>query len=344
MAEFVRLQLIVGEDLTKSLMALCTDLETSCEALVSDLARTMDLHPDNPASRQVKAALRKFQQTTSLKVALPLMELEAAREDMEVFMRSHLQELSSQTESQELIRELSQKLSDHASRVRELIQVPELIEGEVSQLVLIGLGAQQPLKANFFPGILEGLVGRLSLVPPGVTDPPTSVREGVACHWVAALKEAIRRMEGRDIDLRQVTSTMVPHGLHLDYDLDFQTRRVDDIAPALTSPLLPGLVGNICQLERPEIPGTPASFKVDGDLWGPGGAPPKPDTPSPSHNEGKASKRPTSEGEAQGNEPPGQGESPQDQPLSEPDQETTEIVISEGDDSTIQEPQGSSTP
>ena len=32
MAEFVRLQLIVGEDLTKSLMALHTDLEASCHA------------------------------------------------------------------------------------------------------------------------------------------------------------------------------------------------------------------------------------------------------------------------------------------------------------------------
>ena len=98
---------------------------------------------------------------------------------------------------------------------------------------------------SFFPGILEGLVGRLGLAPPGVTDPPTSVREGVAHHWEAILKEAIRRMEGRDINLGQVTSTMVPHRLHLDYDLDFRTRRVDDVAPALTSPFLPGLVGNL---------------------------------------------------------------------------------------------------
>ena len=205
--------------------------------------------------------------------------------------------------------------------------------------------AHQPLEANFFLGILEGLVGRLSLAPPGITDPPTSVRKGMAHHWAAALKEAIRRMEGRDIDLGQVMSTVVPHGLHLDYDLDFQTRRVDDIAPALTSPLLPSLIGNIHQLERPEIPGEPTSFKADGDLWGPSRAPPKPDVPSPSHDEGKASKRPASEGETQENEPPGQGESPQDQPPSEPDQgEITEIDISEEDDLTIQEPQGSSTP
>ena len=159
------------------------------------------------------------------------------------------------------------------------------------QQVLIGLVTHHPLEANFFPGILEGLVGRLGLAPPTVADPPTSVREGVAHHWAATLKEAIRRMEGRDINLGQVTGIMVPHGLHLDYNLDFQTRRVDDIAPVLISPLLPGLIGNIHQLERPEIPEEPATFKADGDLWGPGRVPPKPDVPSPSHDDGKASKR-----------------------------------------------------
>ena len=117
MAKFVRLQLIVGEDFTRSLIALRTDLEASCEVLMSDIARTMDLHPDDPTSRQVKAALHKFQQTTSLKVTLSLMELEAAHEGMEEFMQSHLREINSQTESRELIGELSQKLANHTSRV-----------------------------------------------------------------------------------------------------------------------------------------------------------------------------------------------------------------------------------
>ena len=54
MAEFVRLQLIIGEDLAKSLVALRTDLETSCEALSSDFARTLNLHSDYPVSPQVK--------------------------------------------------------------------------------------------------------------------------------------------------------------------------------------------------------------------------------------------------------------------------------------------------
>ena len=132
MAKFARLQLIVGEDLTKSLLALCLDLEASSEVLVSDIVRTIGLHPNDPAAHQVKAVLQTFQQSTSMKVTLPLMELEAARGDLEEFMRSRLQELSLQTESRELIGALSQKLANHASRVQQLVQAPELTEEEVS--------------------------------------------------------------------------------------------------------------------------------------------------------------------------------------------------------------------
>ena len=91
---------------------------------------------------------------------------------------------------------------------------------------------------------------------------------------------------------------MMPPGLHPDYGLDFQTGRVDDIAPTLTSPLLSGLIGSIHQLEKPEIPGKSVSFKVDEGLWGHSWAPPKLDLAGPSHAKGIASKRPASEGEA----------------------------------------------
>ena len=216
----------------------------------------------------------------------------------------------------------------------------------MSHRVLIGLATDQPLEANLFPGILEGLAGRLGLTPPGITDPPTSVRAGVSQQWAAALREAAIKMEGRDIDFKQVAHNVVPPGLHLDYDLDFQTRRVDDIAPTLT-PLLSDLVGNIRQLKKPEIPRKPTSFEVDEGLWGHVWAPPKPNVPGPSHDDGMAPKMPASEGEVLESEPHDQGESQQDQPLSEPDPEqVAEIFISEGDECnhTIEEPQAVSTP
>ena len=153
-------------------------------------------------------------------------------------------------------------------------------------------------------------------------------------------------MEGRDIDLEQVVHTVVSPGLHLDYGLDFQTRRVDNIAPTLTSPLLSGLVDNIHQLEKPEIPKKPTLFKVNEGLWGLGWALPKPDVPGPSHNEGMASEKPANEGKILEDEPHGQEESLWGQPLFEPNpEEVAEIIISEGNESDfpIEVPEAGST-
>ena len=83
MLEFERLQLIVGEDFTNSLLALHSDLEASSEAFMSEIVKTIDLHPNDPVADQVKAALQTFQQSTSMKVTLPLMQLDAARGDIE---------------------------------------------------------------------------------------------------------------------------------------------------------------------------------------------------------------------------------------------------------------------
>ena len=126
MVEFTRLQLIIGEDLNKSLIVFHTDLEASCEVLTSDFARTLNLHPNDPMSCQVKAIIQKFQESTSVKMNLPLIELDAARKDMEGFLWSCLCKISSQLESWELIEELSRKLLAHASRVQEVVQAPKL--------------------------------------------------------------------------------------------------------------------------------------------------------------------------------------------------------------------------
>ena len=154
-------------------------------------------------------------------------------------------------------------------------------------------------------------------------------------------------MEGRDINLEQVIHTVVPPGLHLDYDLDFQTRRVNDIAPTLTSPLLSGLIDNIHQLEKPKISEKPTSFKADKGLWGLSWALPEPNVPGPSHDEGMTSEKPANEGEILEDEPHGQEESLQDQPLFEANpEEVAEIIISEGDESDfpIEVPEAASTP
>ena len=147
---------------------------------------------------------------------------------------------------------------------------------------MLGLAVDKPLEAILFPGILDGLSGRLSLTPPGVVDPPTSAREGVSQQWAAALREAVMKTEGRNVNLDQVMPHVVHPGIHQDYNLDFRMRRVDDIAPTLTSPMLSGLVSSVRFLGRPEVPRGPASPKTEEGLSGPSGAPAGPDAPGPS--------------------------------------------------------------
>ena len=347
MAEFVRLQLILGEDLTKSLSALRSELQTSSEALSSDLVSVLNLHSGDPAFPRVKELIQKHQQSVSMKVNLPLMELEAAREDLGGFLQRCLHELSSQSKSREMIEELSWTLSAHANRIREAIQAPGIQEPAVFQQVMLGLAMDQPLKAIFFPGILDGLSGRLGLMPPGVVDLPTSARVGMSRRLAAALREAVMRTEGRDVNLKQVTPHVVHPGLHQDYDLDFRMQRVDDIAPTLTSPMLSGLVSSVRLLVRPEVPRGPASPKTEEGLWGRSRAPTGPDAPSPSHISGSAPHVRAAKVETKGNKLCELGGINLDQTLPGPNPEDAAAVIISDDDETdfpIDTPQAASTP
>ena len=184
-------------------------------------------------------------------------------------------------------------------------------------------------------------------MPPGTMDPPASARVGVSQQWAATLREAVLKIEGRDIGVGLVAHDVIPSGLRLAYDPDFKTRGIDDIAPALTSSLLSGLVGNICGLEKPEIPTQPIPFEEEDGMGGCGWIPPKPEALGPSHNMGMTPQTPASKGEVSKHEPLDQGMSQHDQLMFEVNPEdAAEVIVSDDDDLdlTLEEPQAISMP
>ena len=86
LAEFARLQAILGKDLTKSLSALRSDLEASSEAVFADVLDVLNLRSGDPGFSRIKELLQKYHQSISLKVNLPLVELEAAKVDLNRFL------------------------------------------------------------------------------------------------------------------------------------------------------------------------------------------------------------------------------------------------------------------
>ena len=139
MAEFARLQSILCGDLTKSLSALHSELEASSEVLSADLLSILNLHPGDPAFPWVKELIQKHHQSVLMKVNLPLIELEAAREDLERFLQGRLRKLSSDLETREVVEEISQTLLSYTCRARETILVPGIEQPGVFNRVVLAL-------------------------------------------------------------------------------------------------------------------------------------------------------------------------------------------------------------
>ena len=90
-------------------------------------------------------------------------------------------------------------------------------------------------------------------------------------------------IEGKEVDLDQITQHVVHAVLHQDYVADFQSWRVADIAPTLSSPLLAGITSSMHLPERPTMPEEPGTPEVQERLQGGGEALVQPAIPGPSH-------------------------------------------------------------
>ena len=85
MAEFSRVQLIVQEDVGKSLVALRSALLAACSAFLADVGRVMDVPQADPRLALLEASLERFRRQASLKFDLPLAEMDAAAVDITTF-------------------------------------------------------------------------------------------------------------------------------------------------------------------------------------------------------------------------------------------------------------------
>ena len=175
MVEFLRLKIITGDDLSETLQTWQANMETATDKFLRDLDTVTQTSTTLPSKNAaVGVALRQFREAAQLRLALPLTQLDEAREEMEKFIQFHLEELQTQQETKNLIEELSSRITDHRGRVHQLLHSEPLRHPEVVPLVLVGMAADRPLKSNFFPGLLKELLGSLGIAAPGEDNPPTS--------------------------------------------------------------------------------------------------------------------------------------------------------------------------
>ena len=137
--EFLLLQILMGEDLSAALRVWQVEMEVAYDNLLRELGAATQVSTTLPSqSVAVGTALRQFQVAVQLKMALPLTQLDEARERMEGYIRSHFREMLSQQEMKSLIGELSSRIADHRGKVCQLLCSEPLRHPEVAPLILVG--------------------------------------------------------------------------------------------------------------------------------------------------------------------------------------------------------------
>ena len=217
MVEFLRLKVIAGDNLSATLQTWQTDMEAATDKFSRDLDAATQISMTFPSKNAaVGVALHQYREAAQLRLALPLTQLDEAREEMEKFIQFHLKELRTQQETKNLIEELFSRITAHRGRVCQLLHSEPLRHPEVVPLVLVGMAADRPLESNFFPGLLEGLLGSLGIAAPGEGNPPTSSQEGAGHLWSSAMHEAISQIEQKEVEAPGAVG--MPQCLDLHYE------------------------------------------------------------------------------------------------------------------------------
>ena len=253
MMEFLRLKVITGDDLSEILRTWQANMEAATDKFLRDLDAATQTSTTLPSKNAaVEVALCQFREATQLRVALSLTRLDEAREEMEKFIQSRLEELRSQQETRNLIGELSSRITDHRGRVRQLLCSEPLRHPEVIPLVLVGMAADSPLESNFFPGLLEGLLGSLGIAATGEGNPPSSSREGAGRAWFSAMREAISRIEQKEVEAPGAVG--LPQCLDLRYEEDFLKKRRHKIPLIFSDPLfIPNMAKAVFKVVKPPV-------------------------------------------------------------------------------------------
>ena len=114
------------------------------------------------------------------------------------------------------------------------------------------MAADRPLESNFFPGLLEGLLGSLGIAAPGEGNPPTSSWEGAGHAWSSAVHEAISWIEQKEVEAPGAVG--LPQCLDLCYKEDFLEKQRYQIPPIFSDPLfIPNMAKVVFKVVKPPV-------------------------------------------------------------------------------------------
>ena len=95
-------------------------------------------------------------------------------------------------------------------------------------------------------------MGRLGIVAPGESKPPTSSREGAGRLWSSAMHEAVLQMEQREVETPG--SAGLPQCLDLHYEEDFLKKQSHQVPAVFSDPFfIPSMANAVYKAFKPPV-------------------------------------------------------------------------------------------
>ena len=152
-------------------------------------------------------------------------------------------------------------LTNLQSLTWQLVRSSKLSDPVVANRVMITLLGTQPLVVNYHTGDLDGVTGRLGLIPPGMKEHTRSPSEGMLRRFFQDLEHSINAD-----DSGKPMGWSLQGGLHTEYASDFMQRIRGKIHCVFCNNLLPNLIRDLDALHLSEsVSLPPPQERFDND-------------------------------------------------------------------------------
>ena len=225
MAQFTRVNQMMGKDLNTSLRELFTIMEASGETPLGKLKTALGPTVSNLVPYNLQWVVESHNSHLYMSLTKVLVFLDSARQEDHNFLEDLVKSLQTNKELKKLVTTLSRRISAFEDCIWELALSKELAEEEVALRVNLALTATRPVIGNCVNGVLEGLVGSLGIKVHEDEDPPCSIQEGLERH----LAEELQQSSASTPSLEGCES----HGLHVGYSLEYADSGKGPSVPAL---------------------------------------------------------------------------------------------------------------
>ena len=178
MAQFTRVNQMMGADLNTSLQELFTVMETSGDTLLEELKTALGPTVSNLVPYNLQRVVESHNSCLYMSLTKVLVFLDSVSWEGCDFLEDLVKSLQTNKELKKLVTALSKQISAFEDHIWELALSKELAE-EVALCVNLALTITRPITGNYFNRVLEGLVESLGIKVHEDEDPPCSTQEGL---------------------------------------------------------------------------------------------------------------------------------------------------------------------